>query len=108
MSLRQEMDDHNIPRGKRPQIFLWGLKGGWATASILLLILLNCIFSRVKDKDRERERSEKREEELRGMVNEYLKENLKERTAPIIQDVREYKKSVDTLSIKADTLKKTI
>jgi hypothetical protein len=106
MSLREEMDDHNVPARTRPKIFTWGLTGGWTTASVLLVILLNCFYSRTQDAKENETKADKREEDMRSMANDYLRQRLNVSAAPIIKEVKEYKKTADSLTVIADTLKR--
>lgn len=105
MSLKEEMDDHNVSIRNRPKIFTWGLMGGWSTASVLLIILINCYVSRTKDAKEDKARAEQKEDEFREMAKSFMKQNLQAEAAPIMREVKEYKKSADSLSVKADTLK---
>lgn len=108
MDLKEEMDAYNIPQKKRPVIFKWGLGGGWSTAGALLALLICCFLARIREADKEKQNSKAEEREMRDMLIEKMRNDLKASAAPLMQDARQIQKSVDSLSRKVDTIKNNI
>ena len=100
MSLKSEMDEYNVPKATRPKIFMWGLAGGWATASILLVMLIRCYNQNGVEKDKRlgdwQEIARKAEEAARQQV----------RTAvPNVEaQLGAYQHSIDSLNRRIDSL----
>lgn len=79
-------------------------KGGWGVALALFILLISCFTARIKENRQDKADAKLSEKEVRQILMEELRKDLKASTAPLKEQVNQYQKAVDTLNNRVDTI----
>lgn len=98
MPENDELDRYRVPLKSRFKIFQWGLGGMSATATVLLIMLLNCVYSG----------SDKVEELMNARLEDFKEAARKESMKQVQQADRQISPQINEATQGIDSLKKEI